>query len=124
MWAVPQFDKLSQAWLLALQTPSTYLSGPVFAESMATHLCLPSPCCQGKVGQPVGPSGATIDPFGDSVMCAKLPFDTWRSRHDTVKLAIVERAHDSKIEVEPEVYGLFSDIVPAAAVGRFRKQQS
>ena len=33
-----------------------------------------------------------------------------------MKLAIVERAHSSKVEVEPEAYGLFSDLVPAAAL--------
>ena len=118
VWAVPQFDKLSQAWLLALPSPSTYLPAPVFREAMASHLCLPSPSCQHKVGQPVGdPGGAIIDPYGDTVMCARLPFDTWRTRHDTVKVAIVERAHASRVDIEPEVYGLFADLIPALAVG-------
>ena len=115
VWAIPQFDKLSQAWLLALPSPTTYLSSQVFTEAMASHLCLPSPACRGRVGQPVGPAGAIVDHFGDAVMCATLPFDTWRIRHDTVKLALAERSHDSKVEVECEVYGLFADIVPAAA---------
>ena len=64
--AIPQFDKLSQAWLLSLPNPTTYLAGPVFREAMAAHLCLPSPCCQSKVGQPVGQAGARVDPFGVS----------------------------------------------------------
>ena len=115
--AITQFDKLSQAWLLALPSPTTHLASPVFREAMAMHLCLPSPGCQSKVGQPVGPSGDTVDPFGDSIMYARLPFDTWRTRHDTVKLAIVERAHDAGVEIEPEVYGLFSDLIPAVATG-------
>ena len=76
VWTIPQFDKLSQAWLLALPNPTTYLAGPVFREAMASHLCLPSPGCQSKVGKPVGPAGALVDPFGNQVMCAKLPFDT------------------------------------------------
>ena len=76
------------------------------------------------MGYPIGPAGATLDPFGDSIMCATLPFDTWRICHDTVKLSIVERAYDSKVEIEPEVYGLFSDLVPAAAIENGAELQS
>ena len=56
--------------------------------------------------------------FWTSCLIFKLQknFDTWRTRHDSVKLAIVERAHASKVDIQPEVYGLFSDLVPAAAV--------
>ena len=68
VWAVPEFDKLSQAWLLALPSPSTDLPVPVLREAMAAHLCLPSPCCKYRVGQPLGDtSGALVDPFGDAV---------------------------------------------------------
>ena len=37
------FDKLSGAWLLSLPGPDTGLSSSVFVETMAAHLCLPSP---------------------------------------------------------------------------------
>jgi hypothetical protein len=46
-------------------------------------------------------------------MCAKLPFDSWRHRHDDVKVAFVERAHHAKVEVDSEIFGLFRDLVPA-----------
>ena len=65
---------------------------------MAAHLCLPSPACQGKLGLPVGREGAVVDRFGDAVLCAKLPFYTWRHKHDDVKVAFVERAHHAHIE--------------------------
>ena len=113
VWVFPQFDKLSAAWILATPSAHTFLSSPVFREAMAAHLCLPSPCCQSKVGQPVGIEGATVDVFGDKVMSAKLPFDSWRHRHDDIKVAIVERAHHAKVEVDAEIFGLFRDLVPA-----------
>ena len=113
VWVYPQFDRLSQAWILATPAPLTYLSGPVFREAMAAHLCLPSPACRGVVGQPVGQEGAVVDAFGDNVLCAKLPFDTWRHKHDDIKVALVERANHAHIECDAEVFGLFRDLVPA-----------
>lgn len=118
VWAFPQLDKISQAWILATPNPLTFLAGPVFREAMASHLFLPSPCCQDKVGKQVGPSGERVDPFGDNIMCAKLPFDTWRHRHDDCKVAIMERACHAKVEMDAEVFGLFRDLVPAAATAR------
>ena len=93
VWAFPQFDKMSCAWLLATPSPDTYMSGPVFQEAMATHLCLPSPCCQSHVGKPTGYRREVVDVFGDNVMCATLPFDTWRTRHNDVQRGIVAAAH-------------------------------
>ena len=46
-------------------------------------------------------------------MCAKLPFDSWRIRHDTCKLSIVETAIKSRVECEAEVFGLFRDLIPS-----------
>ena len=119
VWVYPQFDKMSQAWILATPNPHTFLPGPVFREAMASHLCLPSPCCQDKVGQPVGPRGERVDVFGDSIMCAALPFDSWRHWHDDCKVSIMERASHAKLEMDAEVFGLFRDLVPAAAMEQF-----
>ena len=60
--------------------------------------------------------GAVIDKFGDNVMCARLPFDSWRHKHDDSKLAIVERAHHAHVDCDAEIFGLFRDLVPAAAL--------
>ena len=72
VWVFPQFDKMSGAWVLALPSANTYLSGPVFRETMAWHLCLPSPSCRDLVGTPVGTEGARVDMWGEQIMCAKL----------------------------------------------------
>ena len=114
------FDKLSGAWLLALPGSSTGLSSPVFAEAMAAHLCLPSPAVQdsGWVGRSLGRRGEIIDQYGDTVMnCNDLPGDSWRHRHDSGKMAITTECYDAKLPVDCEVYGLFSDLLPAAAEG-------
>ena len=105
--AFPQFDKLSQAWILATPSAATHLPGPVFRSAMATKLCLPSPECQDRLGQPVGREGRTVDRFGDSVMCARLPFDSWRHRHDDVKVALVELANHAHVECDSEIFGEF-----------------
>ena len=114
IFAFPQFDKLSQAWILATTSPATYLPAQIFRERMAAQFCLPSPVCEGKVGQTVGANGAVVDRFGDSVLCATLPFDTWRHKHDDAKLSLVERAHHAHIQCDAEIFGLFRDLVPAA----------
>ena len=116
VFAFHQFDKLSQAWILALPTAATHLSSPVFRSAMATKLCLDSPECADKIGQPVGQEGRVVDRFGDNVMCARLPFDTWRHRHDDCKVAIVERAHHAHVECDAEIFGEFRHLIPAGAL--------
>ena len=92
------------------------LSGPIFSEALASHLCLPSPAIREFVGATVGKNKAVIDIFGDAVMnCHDLPRDSWRHCHDTCKLAIMNECLVSKLPVDCEVYGLFSDLIPSAA---------
>ena len=83
---------------------------------MAAKLCLESPECADKIGQPVGQEGRSVDRFGDNVMCARLPFDSWRHRHDDVKVALVERAHHAHVECDAEVFGEFRHLIPAGAL--------
>ena len=109
-------DKLSDPWVQALPGPKTGLPSPVFAEAMAARLCLHSPAvvASGKVGQPVSRGGAVIDPFGDAINCCNaLPGDTWRTRHDTCKVAIARECLASKLPHDVEVYGLFAHLLPA-----------
>ena len=42
VWAHPQLDKLSQGWILSLPGPGG-LGQAEFSETVARHLCLPSP---------------------------------------------------------------------------------
>ena len=68
----------------------------------------------GWVGKPVGSKGEVIDPFGDKILCChEIPGDSWRRRHDSVKMAIYQEACLSKVPVDCEVYGLFGDLLPA-----------
>ena len=54
-------------------------------------------------------------PFGDELMTAALTQDTWRTRHDCVKVkvAMVNIAHEARISIDCEVFGLFRDLIPA-----------
>ena len=107
----PQLDKLSTAWKLSLPGPTNGLSSSVFKEVMAQHLCLPSPACASIVGQRVGAAGV-VDPFGDEVMTAPLPQDTWRTRHDVFKVEMVNIANEARVPIECEVFGEFRPLIP------------
>ena len=76
------------------------------------HLLLPSIVVKEVVGKRVGPGGAVVGPHGDEIMCAHLPGDSWRWRHDAVKLCIINICNDSKIRADAEVFGLFRDLIP------------
>ena len=54
-----------------------------------------------------------MGPFGDELMTAHLPQDSWRSRHDLLKLELVRIANEARVPVDVEVFGLFRDIIPA-----------
>ena len=79
---------------------------------MALHLFLPSLACKEVVGQRVGARGAVAGHFGDELMCAQLPGDSWRWRHDDIKLCIVNICNESKVRAEAEVFGRFRDLLP------------
>ena len=110
-------DKCAGSWLLAIPSRDNCLSSSVFKEALSAHLCLASPALRqgGWVGKPVGTKGQVIDKFGDAVLCCgEIPGDSWRHRHDTVKMAIYQEACLSKVPADCEVYGLFGDLLPAA----------
>ena len=108
-----QRDKVSQAWLSALPGPLTIIPSREFSEAMAWHLFLPSPACKPHVGVMI--KGKPLDPFGEVLMCAQLPFDTWRVRHDRVKFLLHTLAMEAGVIVDSEPYGLFSHLIPSAA---------
>ena len=61
----------------------------------------------------MGVGRATVDHFGDSVMAAPLPGDTWRTKHDTIKTSIHGLLLWSGLRADCGVYGLFSHLIPA-----------
>ena len=113
-------DKCAGSWLLATPSPDLSLSARGFREAFSAHLSLPSPALRdgGWVGRPVGTGGNVVDKFGDAVMCSnQIPGDSWRTRHDTIKQQIVIEAALAKVPTDCEVYGMFSDLLPAALEG-------
>ena len=101
---------------MAIPGSALSISSSAFKEALSSHLCLPSPAIVsgGWVGKPVGRRGARIDKFGDNVLnCNDIFGDTWRHRHDNVKRHIVSEAVAAGVHVDCEVYGLFSDLLPA-----------
>ena len=119
VWVWPQRDKLSSAWLLSLPGPQNGLSADIFSEAVCSNLCLPSPVCRERVGERLGRS--SIDPFGDKVMAAQLPGDTWRIRHDTVKTELNRLFMWSSMPATCEVFGLFSHLIPQEGLSRLER---
>ena len=118
-WSWPQRDKLSSQWLLALPAPGSDMSSAVFAEAFASHLCLPSPACEGRVGEKLG--RATVDRYGDSVQAAALPGDGWRTRHDSIKLLLSSLCRWAGLPVRCEVFGLFAHLIPQVGLSRIER---
>jgi hypothetical protein len=117
VWVNPQLDKLSQGWILSLPGHNGF-SQAEFTETIARFLCLPSPCCQAKIGQPLQQHGLHVDPFGDNILSVtNIPGDHCRIRHDSVKMVLNSFCLTSNIRAECEVYGEFRDLIPVEALG-------
>ena len=108
-----QRDKVSHAWLSAICTALSSIPSPEFIQAMAWFFFLPSPACQPFVGTMI--LGKPLDRYGEILMCATLPFDSWRTRHTAVGITTEAIINDSGIIVNAEPYGLFSHLIPAAA---------
>ena len=108
-----QRDKVSQAWLSALCSPLSSIPTPEFIEAMALVLFVPSPSCSSFVGTMV--CGKPLDKHGEVLMCASLPFDSWRTRHNTIQATTESIINDCGVIANPEPYGLFSAHIPATA---------
>ena len=80
---------------------------------MAWQLFVPSPACSSHVGQMI--VGKPLDRFGEVLMCAQLPFDSWRTRHSSIEATIEAVINDSGVIANAEPYGLFSPLIPASA---------
>ena len=108
-----QRDKVSQAWLSALCSPLSYIPSPEFTQAMAWHLFLPSPACAPFVGQIV--VGKPLDRYGEILMCAPLPFDSWRRKHNGIESTLESVLNSCGVIANAEPNGLFSALIPAAA---------
>ena len=108
-------DKCAGRWLLAIPSPDLALTPPLFKEAISAHLLLPSPAVRegGWLGREVpGGGGEVIDLHGDAIMnSSRIPRDSWRKRHDTVKQHVMAEAALTGIPSDCEVYGLFSNLL-------------
>ena len=93
-----------------------------FGETVARHLCLPSPCCQPKLGANLGQHGLLLDSFGDNLMSVtNIPGDSFRHRHDKVKSVLNRFCLASNVRAECEVFGAFRDLIPVQALDEQRQ---
>ena len=119
VWSWPERDKLSSQWLLTLPGHDLSLSSEEFSECLATLLCLPSPATAPKVGERVG--NRSVDIFGDVVLSASLPGDGFRKRHNTIKKRLTSLFQWANLEVECEVFNLFSAHIPQQGLSRIER---
>lgn len=123
---LPEKDKLSTGWLLALPGPDTTLDSAEFSQAMETLLFLPCSAVKHLVGQKLPGSNGVCDPFGDKIAAARMPGDGWRRRHDTLKRRMAALLGWAGVPHEMEVFNLFSHLIPQEGLSRIesgRKRQ-
>ena len=64
VWSLKQRDKLSTAILLNIPGAYSSLSSPIFTESLAVLLCIPSLACRDRAGEVIGNS--RVDLYWDT----------------------------------------------------------
>ena len=105
-------DRFSTAWVTALPTNDVFLTNPEFQEVASFYYGLPSPACEGLVGEPIGNTRSRLDPHGCRLASLPLEGDGWRTQHDAIKWRFVEDAREMQVHCRAEVYGLFSSCIP------------
>ena len=91
------------------------------SRKLLKFLCLPSPCCQAKLGVSLQQHGLHVEEFGYNVLSASnIPGDHCRTHHDSIKMVLT-----SNIRAECEDYGEFCELitVEALALGDDELQQ-
>ena len=83
---------------------------------MCSHLCL---LFWDRVGEKVGKT--VVDMFGDKVMATTMHGDTWRIKHDTVKMELNRLCVWSSLPSTCEVFGLFSHLIPQKGLSRIER---
>ena len=121
-WAWRQRDKVSTAWTLALPGGDKTLSSAEFSEAAASFLCLPSPACIGRVGETVR-GRVKIDQYGDNLQATNLVGDHWRKRHDSLVQLTYQMCLWGGVNVEMEVFNLFSGAVRQEGLSRLERAE-
>ena len=116
-WAWRQRDKVSSAWPLAMPVAGTKLSNAEFSEAAASSLCLPSPACKGRIGEPIR-GRVLIDEFGDNIQATALPGDHWRTRHNSLLHHLLNACRWAGVPCDVEVHNLFSGVMHQPGLSR------
>ena len=121
VWSWPERDKLSAQWLLCLPGHDSTLTSEEFSQAFTALLCLPSPACADpmRLGDDVG--RRVVDRYGDNVVAQALQGDGYRRRHDELKKKLVELLRWAGIDVQCEVFNLFSGLIPQEGLSRLER---
>ena len=55
-----------------------------------------------------------VGPSANELMTTHLTEDSWRHRHDSFKVTIVNICNEARVPIDCEVFGIFQDLIPAA----------
>ena len=69
------------------------------------------------------PGRKRVDVYGDEVTSANLPGNGHKSRHDEMKIALLQKMKWAGMSVRCEVYGLFSCDIPQEGLARMERGQ-
>jgi hypothetical protein len=113
--------ELASAWVTAWPEPELRLENTLFAEVVATYFGLLSPAATLLNGMRMR-NGREVDRFANN-LSALSPYkgDGFRTRHDAVKLTVVDVARKCSVRAEAEVLNLFSAQLSAAQRANFSR---
>ena len=114
-------DKLTTAFLLSIPGPNSSLSSPIFAEALATLLCLPSRVCADRLGERVG--GSRVDLHGERVILENLPGGHWTDRHNAMEREVAALCSYAGLPAEREPFGLFGHLLPQQALNNIQQHK-
>ena len=117
-----QQDKVSSAWHLALPGGDTNLTNEEFSEAAATNQCLPSPACQGRVGEKIR-GRTTVVKHGDNIQSSPLCGDHWRQRHNSLLHLLHGMCTWASVKCDLEVFNLFSAGLRQEGLNRLERHQ-
>ena len=104
-----------------LEDPSRR-SNAEFSEAAATNLCLPSPACQGRVGETIR-GRTTVDKHGDNIQSSPLCGDHWRQRHNSLLHLLHGMCTWAGVKCDLEVFNLFSAGLRQEGLNRLERHQ-
>ena len=116
--------ELASAWVTAWTDPDLRVTNPLFAEIVATYFGLTSPSADLLQGV-VMINGRVVDRYANNLAALRnYTGDGFRTRHDAVKLTVVDAARTCSVGAAAEVLNLFSAQLGAAQRAAFVRDNS